>query len=202
MTALKTEMKITHRAVARSGDIPGMSGPDEEPVRFDITTKAELDMWKDFNRANKDWLEISWVIVLAGREAPRRLYDKLLAVYIRANDALREHYGAEVWSKYHSRTTWVIVKETPPATDDAADKDVPVVSEEVREICTIMICPTGPTWDVVEFFDDGSESGDAAWCETKSEAIKVGQRLFRATTTAKRLVSMTRSGDSRVLRSR
>jgi len=100
-------MAEKYLAVPRSGDIPGMGGSD---VSFSITTKNELAMWRAFNRANKDWLEISWVVVLAGRKAPRRLYDKLLGAYIRANDALKAHYGVELWSKYHSRTTWVVVK--------------------------------------------------------------------------------------------
>jgi len=99
---------MKYLAIARDGDIPGMGGTD---VSFPITTPAELAMWRDFNRANKDWLEISWIVVLAGRRAPRRLYDKLLGVYIKANAALREYYGEEVFSKYHSRTIWVVVKD-------------------------------------------------------------------------------------------
>lgn len=52
----------------------------------------------------------------------------------------------------------------------------------------IAICSTGKHWDVVALRDGFADSHEPIWCETKSEAVCEGRKLFNATPSAKRLI--------------
>jgi hypothetical protein len=100
-------MALDYIAIAREGDIPGMTNPGEPPATFPVTTNEELKMWRDFNRANKDYLEHCDLSVRAGCKGPRRLFDKARTAFYDAYEALQQYYGENVFSKWHGRTTWV-----------------------------------------------------------------------------------------------
>ena len=72
----------------------------------------------------------------------------------------------------------------------------------VMDVVQIGIFPTGETWDLVEFLEDGNDVGDAEWFEVKSDAIKAGRKLFAETPTAKSLIVQNLDGRNVTVRSR
>tara|TARA_R110000823_G_C15851509_1_gene492210 strand:+ start:315 stop:665 length:351 start_codon:yes stop_codon:yes gene_type:complete len=111
--------EINYLAIAKTGDIPGMAGPDKT-ITFRITTKDELKIWRTFNRVNRLYrLALgNWTAaVLSGEndEVKSRLNSACHVirqkVFIPAALKLRAHLGGEdVWSKYHINTTWICRK--------------------------------------------------------------------------------------------
>ena len=100
-------MTLDYIAIARSGDIPGMTNPGEPPETFNITTKEELTLWRVFNRTSKDYVEMCDLVVRASCKGPSRLLNKARTAFYDANEALQNYYGENVFSKWHGRTTWV-----------------------------------------------------------------------------------------------
>ena len=102
---------ITHNAVPVSGDIGGMRGEYRHPNdMIAITSKKEYDLFRAFNRANRDFVEVCNLYVRGGCKGPRRLLEKLSDDFSNASQNLRDHYGDDVWSKWHARSHWVIKK--------------------------------------------------------------------------------------------
>ena len=102
--------EINYIAIARSGDLIGMAGKDEAPDTFAITTKAELKLWRTFNRANRVYLEACSDFVFAGCPEDSRAVDGASDAFSDASQALRDYLGDDVWSKWHARTRWVAKK--------------------------------------------------------------------------------------------
>lgn len=102
---------ITHNAVPVAGDIVGMTGEARHPSdMIAITSKKEYTLFRDFNRANKAYIETCDLYVRGGCKGPRRLLEKASDDFSNASQNIRDHYGEDVWSKWHARTRWVIKK--------------------------------------------------------------------------------------------
>ena len=102
---------ITHNAVPVSGDIPGMRGEARHADdMIAITSKHEYALFRNFNRANKKYTELCSLYVYGGCKGPRRLLDKASFDFNNASRDMRNHYGEDVWSKWHARSHWVIKK--------------------------------------------------------------------------------------------
>ena len=103
---------VNYIAVTKSGDIPGMAG---ETVTLEINTKAELKLWRIFNRSNRLYrlALANWTIAYRDDETTavkQRLnavcQDIRQKVFLPAAGDLADCLGL-VWSKYHTNTTWI-----------------------------------------------------------------------------------------------
>ena len=100
-----------YNVVPVSGDIPGMRGEARHSEdMIPITSAKEMTMFRNFNRASKDYAELCDLYVRGGCKGPRRLLDKASDDFSNASQDIRDHYGESVWTKWHSRTGWVIKK--------------------------------------------------------------------------------------------
>ena len=97
-------------AVGRSGDLPAMAGHE---VTMPITTKKTLRLWRNFNRLSKIFHTAFALHTLYGapkKECQELSHHALLAFYA-ASRELGACYGEE-WTKWHSRTIWVVKIKT------------------------------------------------------------------------------------------
>jgi len=102
--------KVNHIAISRSGDICGMSN-DGKGETLSITTKEELKAWREFNRLNKLHHRACSEFLKDTKNAnAQKLFDAAYILFIDASHKLKDLVGSEVWSKYHTRTTWVVKK--------------------------------------------------------------------------------------------
>jgi len=101
--------EINYIAVPRSGDIVGMTAPGETPETFTITSKNDLAIWRTFNRANKDHHKACMSFLKDAKTFEN--YDHYAEAFNWAVENMRALYGAEIFSKWHARTTWVCKKE-------------------------------------------------------------------------------------------
>jgi len=57
-----------------------------------------------------------------------------------------------------------------------------------NQLHEIAVCSTGDTWDVCRWDENGMDTDEPIWCQTKSEAIKEARKLFNATEGPVRLI--------------
>lgn len=108
-------MQYNYIAYPIEGDIVGMTNEGEELETFPVQTAEAYRLWRAFNRASKDYVDICCLYMLGNGKGSRRLVDKLSKIYYDARDDLRGHLGRDhndddIFSKWHGRTTWVLRK--------------------------------------------------------------------------------------------
>ena len=94
-------------AVSRGGDLPGMAGHE---VSMPIHNNNQKRLWRNFNKC-AEIFHSAFILHKDFSEAPEcdELHRVALDAYRATAKELGKSYGEE-WSKWHTRTTWVIKK--------------------------------------------------------------------------------------------
>mgnify|MGYP003634622535 CR=1 FL=1 len=100
---------ITHIAIARSGDIVGMSNPGEVET-FDISDSVTFKAWRAFNRLNKQYHAAMSVFLNSGGKESHTVPEGVREDFYNAYGDMQALYGEDGFSKWHARTTWVVKK--------------------------------------------------------------------------------------------
>ena len=91
-------------AVSRGGDLPGMAGHE---VSMPIHNKEQLRLWRNFNKCSEIFHSAFMLHTQHKVPTCKELTSAALDAHFATAEELGKSYGEE-WSKWHTRTTWVV----------------------------------------------------------------------------------------------
>jgi len=115
--------KDMYKSIAKSGDLSA-GAMQKKAASFKIKTKLEMEIWREFNRHNREYQQVCSQVCRESKGYEERMSVGLKKKraegykrFLKSNCLMRGYYD-RVWNKHHAQTIWVLKKINSTPLED------------------------------------------------------------------------------------